>query len=61
MERSLSDGGDGVPVRAVVGNHEVPKKGVEDLRESNESIHVMRPHTDPGLSYWAVEKYHAVG
>ena len=33
MEWGLSDGGDGIPVRAVVRDHEVTEKGVEDLRE----------------------------
>jgi hypothetical protein len=46
MEWSLSDGGDGISLRAVVRNHEVTKKGVEDLRESSKSIYVMHSRTD---------------
>lgn len=41
MEWGLSDGGDGIPVRAVVRDHEVTEKGVEDLRESSKSVYVM--------------------
>ena len=46
MEWGLSDGGDGIPVRAVVRDHEVTEKGVEDLRESSKSVYVMLSHTD---------------
>lgn len=46
MEWGLSDGGDGIPVHAVVRNHEVTEKGVEDLKESSKSVYVMLLHTD---------------
>jgi hypothetical protein len=58
MEWSLSDGGDGIPVRAVVRNYEVTEKGVEDLRESSKLIYVMLSHTD-ACRLTGSTKYHA--